>query len=46
MCQLDGQSVPVEVHLLKLVSHVNGVVHLLDYFDKPDSFVVVTDRKL
>ena len=36
---------PLEVHLLKLVSHVDGVVQLLDYFDKPDSFVVVVNRK-
>jgi len=43
--QLGGQSVPLEVHLLKLVAHVEGVVQLLDYFDKPDSFVVVVDRK-
>lgn len=43
--QLDGQSVPLEVHLLKLVAHVDGVVQLLDYFDKPDSFVVVVNRK-
>ena len=45
VCQLEGQSVPLEVHLLKLVAHVDGVVKLLDYFDKPDSFVVVVDRK-
>ena len=43
--QLGGQSVPLEVHLLKLVAHVEGVVQLLDYFDKPNSFVVVVDRK-
>jgi len=43
--QLDGQSVPLEVHLLKLVDGVDGVVQLLDYFDKPDSFVVVVDRR-
>jgi len=45
LCQLDGQNVPLEVHLLKLVANVDGVVQLFDYFDKPDSFVVVVDRK-
>ena len=45
MVQLDGQRVPLEVHLLQLVGHVEGVVQLLDHFDKPDSFVVVTNRK-
>lgn len=42
---MDGQQVPMEVQLLKMVSHISGVVQLLDYFEKPDSFVVVVDRK-
>lgn len=43
--QLDGQKVPIEVHLLSMVSHVNGVVKILDYYEKTDSFVVVMERR-
>ena len=42
---MDGQKVPLEVQLLKMVSDIDGVVQLLDYFEKSDSFVVVVDRK-
>jgi len=36
--------IPMEVHLLKRVQHVPGVAHLLDYYEKPDSFVLVLER--
>ena len=29
-----------------MVSHVAGVVKLLDYYEKPDSFVVVMERQV
>lgn len=43
--QLEGQKVPIEVHLMLMVSHVNGIVKILDYYEKPDSFVVVMERR-
>ena len=35
---------PIEVCLLNQVSRLSGVIHLLDYFEKPDSFVLVLER--
>lgn len=42
--QLNGRTVPLEICLLKKVSHVKGVVKLLDYFECSDSFVIVMER--
>lgn len=42
--QLSGSRVPLEVCLLRKVSHVKGVVKLLDYFDHSDSFVMILER--
>lgn len=43
--QLEGQKVPIEVHLMLMVAHVPGVVKILDYYEKSDSFVVVMERR-
>ena len=37
-------NVPLEVVLLKQVEDVPGVVHLLDYFETGDSFLIVMER--
>lgn len=42
--QINGHVVPMEVCLLKKVSHVEGVIQLLDYYEKSDSFVLVLER--
>ena len=42
---MDDQKVPLEVHLMLMVSHVPGVVKILDYYKKSDSFVVVMERR-
>ena len=42
--QLNGQIVPVEICLLKKVSHIQGVVKLLDYYERTDSYVIVMER--
>ena len=40
----DGQSVPMEVYLLRQVNHISGCVQLLDYYEQADSFVLVFER--
>jgi len=42
--QLDGQVVPLEICLMHKVTHVNGAIKLLDYYEKADSFVIIMDR--
>jgi serine/threonine protein kinase len=41
---LNGHRVPLEVLLLHKVSHVDGVIKLLDFFERNDSFVIVMER--
>lgn len=35
---------PIEISLLKRASGVLGVIRLVDYFEQPDSFIVVMER--
>ena len=42
--QVNGQVVPMEICLLKKVSSVAGVVQMLDFYEKADSFIVVMER--
>ncbi|XP_054752145.1 serine/threonine-protein kinase pim-1-like [Lytechinus pictus] len=42
--QLNGREVPLEVSLLKRVSSIHGCIRMLDYFEQPDSFVIVMER--
>jgi len=42
--KVDGQSIPMEICLLQKLSHVPGVVQLLDYFEHADSYVLVLER--
>lgn len=41
---LEGRSLPMEVCLLQKLSHVPGVVQLLDFFEHADSFVLILER--
>ena len=41
---MNGQRVPLEVCLLRKVAHVDGVIKLLDYFERSDSFIIVMER--
>jgi proto-oncogene serine/threonine-protein kinase Pim-3 len=41
---MDGIRVPLEVCLLRQVSHVAGVVRLLDACDADDVFVLIMER--
>lgn len=40
----DGQDLPMEICLLQKLSHVPGVVQMLDYFEHADSYVLVLER--
>jgi len=41
---LKGRKVPLELALMKAVQSIEGVVKLLDYFERSDSFVIVMER--
>lgn len=42
--QLNGQRVPLEICLLRKVSHIGGVIKVLDYYEWSDSFIIVMER--
>lgn len=42
--QLNNHVVPMEICLLKKLQSVRGVVQILDFYEKPDSFVLVMER--
>lgn len=42
--KVNGQNLPVEICLLQRLSHVKSVVQLIDFFEKPDSYIVVMER--
>lgn len=42
--QLNGGKVPMEICLLRKVNHVPGVIRLLDWYERPDSFIIVMER--
>ena len=42
--QYDGKSVPLEICLLRKVSSVPGVVRLLDFYERPDSYILILER--
>ena len=40
----DGKVVPLEVCLLRKVSGIPGVVRLLDFYERPDSYILIMER--
>ena len=40
---MNGRKVPLELQLLKSVQDVGGVIKLLDYFERSDSYVIVME---
>ncbi|CAG7719944.1 unnamed protein product [Allacma fusca] len=42
--QMSGHKVPLEVCLLRKVSHIEGVIKLLDYYERNDSFIIIMER--
>merc|ERR1712130_533526 len=41
---LGGRRVPLELKLLHQVQSVHGVIKLIDFFERPDSFIFVMER--
>ncbi len=42
--QYDGNSVPLEICLLRKVSSIPGVVRLLDFYERQDSYILILER--
>lgn len=42
--ELNNRRVPLELKLLHSVQNVEGVIKLLDFFERPDSFIYVMER--
>ena len=42
--QLAGRRVPLELKLLHSVQNIEGVIKLLDFYERPDSFIYVMER--
>jgi serine/threonine protein kinase len=40
----SGQRVPIEINLLQRAIHITGVIRLVDFYERPDSFIVVMER--
>jgi len=43
-CKEDHRVVPLEICLLRKISHVSGVIRLLDFYEMPDTFVLILER--
>jgi serine/threonine protein kinase len=41
---MDGHVVPIEISLMKKVTHIPGCMKLIDYYEKSDSFILVMER--
>jgi len=39
-----SSAIPMEIYLLQRVNHIEGIAHLLDYYEMPDYFVLVLER--
>ncbi|XP_013417004.1 serine/threonine-protein kinase pim-1 [Lingula anatina] len=42
--QLNGQLLPMEICLMRKVSHIPGVVRLIEYYERTDSFIIIMER--
>lgn len=42
--QSSGKSIPLEIALLQRVDGIDGIIRLLDYYERPDSFILIMER--
>jgi serine/threonine protein kinase len=40
----NGHRLPLEISLLRKVTNVPGVIRLIDWFERPDSFIIIMER--
>ena len=42
--QIKGQVIPMEILIMEKVCHLDGVIALLDWYEKEDTFIIVMER--
>ena len=42
--QVDGEILPIEICLLQKAAHLDGVIKLVDFFELPDSYLLVMEK--
>ena len=42
--QVDGEILPIEICLLQKAGHLDGVIKLVDFFELPDSYLLVMEK--
>ncbi|CAG0895802.1 unnamed protein product [Cyprideis torosa] len=42
--ELEGKKIPLELKLLRAVSHIPGVIEVIDFYERPDSFIIIMER--
>jgi len=42
--EVDGKKVPLELKLLQSVQNVDGVIQLIDFYERSDSFIYIMER--
>jgi serine/threonine protein kinase len=41
---LNGRRVPMEIVLLSKVSHLDSAIHMLEYYEREDAFIIIMER--
>jgi len=42
----NNQRVPIEVSLMNMTNHIEGVIKLIEYFELPDCFMLILERMM
>ena len=42
--EVDGKRVPLELKLLSTVQNIDGVIQLIDFYERSDSFIYILER--
>ncbi|KAI1306023.1 Serine/threonine-protein kinase pim-1 [Halotydeus destructor] len=43
-CPPGATRIPIEISLLRKVTNVAGVIRLIDWYERPDSFIIIMER--
>lgn len=41
---ISGHRIPLEITLLEKVNNIPGVIRMIDWFERPDSFIIIMER--